>query len=572
MNLRLNKHFLLIFFAAALWGMIGIFVDAADKVGISEMPLVFGRALITAIIVGIIILFKDKKLFKIRLKDVWLFVMTGLASIVLFNYAYFKTINSSTFSVAAVLLYTAPFFVMLISSVVFKEKLTSQKLSALFVAFLGCCFVTNIFSPENTISSTALIFGLLTGFGYGLYTIFGNILLKRGYSSLTITFYIFLFAAIMSIPFLENVSATVKFIATDYKVLLIVSLMALFNSVIPYLLYTNGLKGVEPSVAPIIAIVEPVVATIVGAFYSQPLNIFGVIGILLVLCSVVILNRKKLNLKANAKVNLTLSVLGKREDGYHLIDTVMQNISLCDRITISPSKQLTVISKNTEIAEEDNIIYKAAKLFFEETKINNGAKIKLIKNIPYPAGLGGGSADAAAVLLGLDKLYNTNLSYQKLCEMALMLGADVPFFIKGGAMRAEGIGEVLSELVPLKNGYFVLAKAGNKPSTKEMYQKLDEKQPISVNTDLVISALEKDDLKLLSQNLNNAFQSIWEDNPIKDRLLNSDALCVSLSGSGPTFFALFQNKKAAKSLYKELKNENIEAYFAKPVAVGAEIE
>lgn len=571
MNLRFNKHFILIFLAAALWGMIGIFVDSAKNAGISEMPLVFSRALITAIIVGFIILFKDKKLFKIKLKDVWIFIVTGLASIVLFNYAYFKTINASSFSVAAVLLYTAPFFVILISVIFFKEKLTLRKLTALFVAFIGCCFVSNIFNTQNRISSTALIFGLLTGFGYGLYTIFGNILLKRGYSSLTITFYIFLFAAILSLLFTSNITTTIKLVVTDYKVLLVVSLMAFFNSVLPYLLYTNGLKGVEPSVAPIIATVEPVVATIVGVFYHQPLNVYGVIGIVLVLCSVVILNKKTISIKAAAKINLSLSVLGKREDGYHLLDSIMHNLSLYDRVTISLSKKIKVITKSN-IVETENIVFKAAKLFFEETKITSGAKIKLTKKIPYPAGLGGGSADAAATLLGLDRIYNTNLSYEKLCEMALKLGADVPFFIRGGCQRAKGIGEILTKLKPLNKGYFILAKAGQKPSTKEMYQKIDSADVIKVNTDIIIDAIKNDDLKLLSKNLTNSFETVWCDSPIKERLSKATPLCVSLSGSGPTFFALFENKREAKALFKELKKEKIEAYFATPIDTGVVFE
>ncbi len=571
MKSRLNKHFLLVFLAAALWGLIGIFVDAAEKFKISEMQLVFGRAIITSAVIGVVILFKDRSLFKIHLKDIWLFILAGIISIILFNYAYFKTIHLSSFSVAAVLLYTAPFFVMFISAFLFKEKLTSKKLTSLLVAFIGCCFVTGVFSEGNRLSSTALVFGLLTGFGYGLYTIFSNLLLKRGYKTLTIIFYVFLFAGLFSIVFIDF-GQTATLIFSDFGAFSVVFLMALFNSVIPYILYTAGLTGVEPSVAPIIAMVEPVVATIVGIFYNQKLTVFGAFGIVLVLSAVSILNIKNLNIKAYAKINLSLGILGKREDGYHLIDTVMQNISLYDRISISPSNKLQVISKNTEIAKEDNIVYKAAKLFFKETEIKSGAKIRLVKKIPYPAGLGGGSADAAAVLLGLDKLYNTNLSYNKLCEMALTLGADVPFFIRGGCQRAEGIGEVLTNIKPLKKGYFVLALVGQKPSTKEMYQKIDNMDLEIPNTEKIISAIENDNLFLLSENTVNSFLPIWEGNSIKSRLLKSDALSVSLSGSGPTFFALFENKKQAKALFKELKKENINAYLVKPVGVGVEIE
>ena len=139
-----------------------------------------------------------------------------------------------------------------------------------------------------------------------------------------------------------------------------------------------------------------------------------------------------MKIKANAKINLSLKITGKREDGYHLIDTVMHSVSLFDELEINKADSINLRCDESDIPQEKNIAFKAASLFFERTRLQGGADIVLKKNIPFPAGLGGGSADAAAVLLALNKLYNANLSQEALCQMALKLGADVPFFINGG--------------------------------------------------------------------------------------------------------------------------------------------
>jgi drug/metabolite transporter (DMT)-like permease len=306
------------------------------------MQLVLGRASVTSVLVAGLMLFKDKTAFKVKLKDLWLFILAGLFSIVLFNYSYYTTMSLASLSVAAVLLYTAPFFVVIISRFVFSSKFTLNKITALFIAFIGCCFVSGLFDSSQRISSKALFFGLLTGFGYALYTIFGELLLKRGYSTLTITFYVFLSAFICSLP-LTDWKSVVNAVAQKPISLVVIFLMAFFNTVIPYILYTNGLKGVDPSVAPIIATLEPVVATVIGAvIFKEKITFFGALGIILVLVSVVILNMKKINVTANAKINLILSITGKREDGYHFIDTVMQSVSLSDRVSVKPSKAIKV--------------------------------------------------------------------------------------------------------------------------------------------------------------------------------------------------------------------------------------
>lgn len=290
MKSKINIHFLFVLIAAALWGAAGIFVKAVGNFGIKEMQIVFFRAFFSSLVLGIIIFLKNKSLFKVKLKDLCFFAAAGVFSIVLFNFSYYRTMALTSLSVAAVLLYAAPIFVSVLSVLLFREKITFNKIFALIIAFLGCCFVSGVFSQNHRLTPTALCFGLLTGFGYSLYTIFSQVLINKGYSSLTITFYTFLFAAIGSLP-LANIGKTVSTVAVEPMALLILFLMAVTNTVIPYLLYTAGLMGVPTSVAPIIATIEPVVATLVSVLvYHEAFEIWHFLGIVLVLLSVLVLN------------------------------------------------------------------------------------------------------------------------------------------------------------------------------------------------------------------------------------------------------------------------------------------
>lgn len=562
MKIKFNIHFIYVLLSAVLWGTAGLFVRSVQSYNVSQMQIVLMRSVFTVIVLAVVVFFKDKSLFKINIRDYWIFFLSGLFSIVLMNYSYYMTMTYATLSVAAVLLYTAPFYVVIISSFLFKEKLSLFKISACITAFIGCCFVTGLFAVAQRITGKALFFGLLTGFGYSTYTIFGNLLLKRGYKTLTITFYVFLSSSIISIPFV-NIKNTVTLFANQPISLFYLFLMAVFNTVLPYIFYTTGLSGVGPSTAPIIATLEPVMATVVGAvFFKESITVHTAIGIVLVLSSVIILNTKYVSLKANAKVNIGLSVKGKREDGYHLIDTVMQSVSLSDNITVLPSKKIFVFCSKRALSGEKNIAFKAARLFFEKTGINGGATVFIKKNIPSPAGLGGGSADAAAILLALDKLYETNLSKEALTEMALYLGADVPFFIDGGTKRAQGIGEILTSVIPLSQGYFVLIKDGKKQSTGQMYSKIDAEKYDDIDIDGIINAIKLDDRRMLSNKTQNAFE-IFYDSKIKDKLYGTAPHFISLSGSGPVFFAYYKDKQKARSAYRLLSKDYKECYFAK---------
>lgn len=277
-----------------------------------------------------------------------------------------------------------------------------------------------------------------------------------------------------------------------------------------------------------------------------------------------------LKVTANVKINLSLSVKGRRQDGYHDLDTVMQSVSLYDVLYIKKSVGISVECPN--FGGKDNIAFKAAELFFKESGISGGAEIKIEKRAPSAAGLGGGSADAAAVLKGLDILYNTDFSYEKLCCMAKRLGADVPFLIQGGTQRAEGIGEVLTPLKNLSGCYFLIAKAERKTSTAEMFRRLDSVSYPKPDIDKTVSAINGGDYYKMTASLGNSFSVIWEDSPLKRLLSETGADGVSLSGSGPARFAVYKDKETAQAAENTLKKRNIECYLCAPCEKSLIIE
>lgn len=268
---------------------------------------------------------------------------------------------------------------------------------------------------------------------------------------------------------------------------------------------------------------------------------------------------QSLKIKANAKINLSLSVLGKRADGYHELDTVMQSISLNDTVYIEKSDKITV--ECGEFGGEENIAFKTAEAFFAESGIKAGAAIRLEKRIPSAAGLGGGSADAAAVLMGLDRLYEAGLSYERLLKIAVSLGADVPFLIRGGTARARGIGEVLEPLSPLCGCYFLIAKGEDKPSTGEMFSRLDSAKYNKPDIEKTAAALNSRDLSGVLSSLDNSFAALWRESRVKAELLKTKADAVSLSGSGPAWFAVYLDKDRAEAAEKSLKEVNIPCFL-----------
>ncbi|KMY54520.1 transporter [Bacillus sp. FJAT-27231] len=273
--------------AASLWGIIGAFVTYLYELGFTPVQVVALRSLTAALFLVVYTFFKNRDLLKIKAADSKYFVGTGIISIVFFNWCLFSAIEETSISIASILLYTAPAFVVLFSRLLFKESLTVRKLSALLITFIGCSFVIGILPAMNeTISFYGFILGLGSGLFYALYSIFGKFALKK-YDSLTVTVFTFLFAAAAITPFsgvwqagtlLLNMKAWVYIIGLGF-----------FSTALPFILYTKGLSRVESSQASIIATIEPVVASLVGfLIFHEKLNVWQYLGIVLVIAAVII--------------------------------------------------------------------------------------------------------------------------------------------------------------------------------------------------------------------------------------------------------------------------------------------
>lgn len=276
--------------AGVLWGIIGIFVRGFGERGLSSMQIVAIRLGISAVLFSLYALLFKRELFRIKLRDLWCFLGTGVLSVGVFSYCYFQSIALSSLSVASILLYTAPAFVMLFSLLFFREKMTWLKGVALVLAIVGCALATGVFGGAK-VTREGLIFGLLSGICYALYSIFSRFALDRGYSPLTITLYTFIFAGAMSLCVIDVRPVAAILTESPLSAMWCV-LFAVVSCVLPYLFYTLGLKYIRPSTASIIATVEPVVATVTGALiFGEAVDFpWGYIGIALVLGSVVLVN------------------------------------------------------------------------------------------------------------------------------------------------------------------------------------------------------------------------------------------------------------------------------------------
>lgn len=286
---------LLIMLAGILWGCMGIFVRELNQLGLKSMDIVALRAVFTTLMLGLFLMVNNRKLLVIHVRDLWCFLGTGLCSIVFFNYCYFKAMMMTSLSVAAVLLYTAPAFVMILSYFLFREPFTAKKLTALVMTFAGCVCVTGIAGGGETLSITGLLTGLGAGVGYALYSVFGRFALERGYHSLTISFYTFLFATAGTIFFVDAKRLITVSCGSVTKIGFVL-LFAAVSTVIPYITYTIGLKYTDNGRASIIASVEPVVATLLGVLlFHEKMSLMNLIGGILVLGAIVICNNNPSN-------------------------------------------------------------------------------------------------------------------------------------------------------------------------------------------------------------------------------------------------------------------------------------
>ena len=282
---------LLVILAGCLWGTMGLSVRRFTEMGLGSLQVSEIRNIGAVVILLLFCLIRDRKSLKLRPKDLPISACSGVFSIVFFNYCYFRTINMMDLSVAAILLYTAPIFVMLMSAVLFRERITVRKAVALVLALGGCCLVCGLVGSGVSISRLGLLLGLGSGFGYALYSIFTRVSLNRGMSSMSISFYTFVFAAVGAAFLADFGEIAEAFRSYGMSLLLYSLLYALVTTALPYLLYTAGLMYLENGTASTIASVEPVMATVLGFFvYSERPTALTILGILLVLAALVLLN------------------------------------------------------------------------------------------------------------------------------------------------------------------------------------------------------------------------------------------------------------------------------------------
>ncbi|HPJ02265.1 MAG TPA: 4-(cytidine 5'-diphospho)-2-C-methyl-D-erythritol kinase [Candidatus Limiplasma sp.] len=259
-----------------------------------------------------------------------------------------------------------------------------------------------------------------------------------------------------------------------------------------------------------------------------------------------------LKLTARAKVNWSLDILGQYDNGYHRMDMLMSSVTLADELIFTPSDSLTLtIEGNGRIPVEDNLVQRAARALQRETGYTGGAEIMLIKRIPHGAGLGGGSADAAATLIGLNRLWKLGLPRETLLKLAETLGADVPFFITGGFARIGGFGEVVSPLPPLPEIPLVILQPCGPQPTREVFALFDTLVKVShPDTDAALRALQSGDFEALSRTSGNVLQQALEPHlpPINEAIAALDACgakFATMSGSGSAVFGAFTDSQNA---------------------------
>ena len=299
--------------AAIFWGILVVFARAFGKADFGSMEIVTMRVYTSVIFAWIMFLLFDhngqrkktkspkntqdslnpqtttKKRFHLR--DSWCFIGTGLVSIVFFSYCYFRNVEVSSAAVAAILMYTSPIFVTILSALLFKEKFTKLKGLALILAIIGCALVSGITSILTPASLPGLLLGLGSGIGYALYSIFGRFALNKGYTPFFVTAMTFTFACVGVLPFVNIVALATKLI-NEPKYILLALIMGLVGSCTPFALYTLGLRYMEASKAAILATLEPIVTALVGTFfYKEPIDIFIIIGIAMVLTAGILCSR-----------------------------------------------------------------------------------------------------------------------------------------------------------------------------------------------------------------------------------------------------------------------------------------
>jgi len=281
-------------------------------------------------------------------------------------------------------------------------------------------------------------------------------------------------------------------------------------------------------------------------------------------------------IKAYAKINLTLDITGKRADGYHLLSMVMQSVSLCDELTLTQAESgIRILSNRDDVpCGESNTVYRAAAGFFEYAGVQPNVTIAIQKRIPSQAGLGGGSADAAAVLLALNEMLQTGYSKEILCKIGLRVGADVPFCIVGGTALAQGIGEKLAALSAMPHCHIVICKPLCGVDTKKAYALADSAAKTDIAfSSAMVDAIHAADLHMIAENLGNEFENVMnlaEVTRIKRTMKLMGALGACMTGSGSAVFGIFNDLPKATTCTAALSKDYDDVFLCEPVTTGSE--
>ena len=285
----------------------------------------------------------------------------------------------------------------------------------------------------------------------------------------------------------------------------------------------------------------------------------------------------QLEIRAYAKINLSLDVLGRLENGYHQVKMIMQTVGICDVLTFEKTGgEIEISSDSGELPNgPGNLIYKAIRLMQETYGIEGGARVFLEKHIPIAAGMAGGSTDAAAALKAVNLLYGLGLSEEELRKVGVKIGADVPYCIMGGTALSEGIGEVLTRLEPMPDCFLLVAKPPINVSTKEVYEALDSRE-ITEHPDVdgMIRAIREKDLKGIADRLGNVLADVTQPKypvigELRELMMAQGALGSLMSGSGPTVFGIFSSEEAAQAGAEQIRKKGLtgQVFVTRPMGV-----
>lgn len=280
---------------------------------------------------------------------------------------------------------------------------------------------------------------------------------------------------------------------------------------------------------------------------------------------------------APAKINLSLDITGVDEKGYHLLDMIMQSVSIFERVTLTKQEKGITMGSNARYIPTDskNTAVMAAINFFDYAKIEGGVHIYIKKTVPIKAGMAGGSADAAGVIVGLNKLYDTHFTMEQLCEIGAMTGSDVPFMLVGGTKRVQGVGNILLPCADMPRCHFVICMPSKGVSTPQAFANYDKMgYKTKVETDKLVQAIEDEDLTAIAKYMANDLEKAAgseDTEPIKKQLMEQGALGSVMTGSGAAVFGIFDSEEKAKRAFQYFKSKVRSVFMAKPVDFGASI-